>query len=123
LKPACGLSTLSVRLEAALKIVPVAKLADLPPGNCRSVDADGFCVAVCNVGGAIYAVDNTCPHAGGPLGEGQLTGELIKCPWHGWRYDVRTGERPENPDIKVECFQTHVENDVIHVHLSDGTHT
>jgi nitrite reductase (NADH) small subunit len=123
LKGACGLSTLSVRLETLLKIVPVAKLADLPPGRCRSVEADGFGVAVCNVDGTIYAVDNTCPHAGGPLGEGQLHGELIECPWHGWRYNVRTGERPVNPDIKVECFQAHVEKDVIYVHLPNGTQT
>jgi len=102
-----------------VKIVPVAKLAEVSPGNCRSVQADGIGVAICNVNGTIYAVDNTCPHAGGPLGEGSLDGELIACPWHGWRYNVRTGERPENPEIAVSCFPVHLEDDVIHVVLPD----
>jgi nitrite reductase/ring-hydroxylating ferredoxin subunit len=103
--------------ESLVKIVPVAKLADVPPGTCRSVEADGIGVAICNVAGTVYILDNTCPHAGGPLGEGSLDGELIECPWHGWRYNVRTGERPENPEITVSCFQVHVENDIIHVLL------
>lgn len=100
-----------------MKIVPVAKLAEVPPGTCRSVEADTIGVAICNVDGTVYAIDNTCPHAGGPLGEGSLDGELIECPWHGWRYNVRTGERPENPEITVDCYVVRLENEVIHVLL------
>ena len=102
-----------------MKVVPVGTLAEVPAGSCRSVEADGMSVAICNVDGTIYAVDNTCPHAGGPLGEGSLDGELVECPWHGWRYNVKTGERPENPEITVDCFRVQVENDVIHVVLPD----
>lgn len=102
-----------------MKSVPVVKLAEVLPGHCRSVQADGIGVALCNVNGMIYALDNTCPHAGGPLGEGSLNGELIECPWHGWRYNVRTGERPENHDIAVSCFPVHLKDDVIHVMLPD----
>jgi nitrite reductase (NADH) small subunit len=102
-----------------VKIIPVGKLAELTPGSCRSVEADGMGVAICNVDGTIYAVDNTCPHAGGPLGEGSLDGDLIECPWHGWRYNVRTGERPENHEITVDRFHVQVENDIIHVVLPD----
>ena len=102
-----------------MKVVPVAACADIPSGHCRSVQADGLGVAICNVDGTIYALDNTCPHAGGPLGEGSLDGELIECPWHGWRDNVRTGERPENPEIAVGCFPVHVKDGVIHVVLPD----
>lgn len=102
-----------------MKIVPVAKLAEVSSGTCRSVQTDSIGIALCNVNGTIYAVDNTCPHAGGPLGEGSLDGELIECPWHGWRYNVRTGERPENPEIAVSCFPVHLEDGVIHVVLPD----
>lgn len=102
-----------------MKVIPVAKLSDVPPGSCRSVDADGFGIALANVDGTLFAVDNTCPHAGGPLGEGTLMGKLIECPWHGWRYDVQTGERPENPKIKIDCFQVHVEDGVVHVLMPD----
>ena len=108
-----------------MKRVPVANINEVPPGSCRSVEADGIGVAVCNVDGTVYVVENTCPHAGGPLGEGSMDGELIECPWHGWRYNVRTGERPENPDITVTCYPTHIEHDVIHIflpnHAADST--
>ena len=74
--------------------ITVAKIEELPPGTCKSVEAQGILIALCNVGGTVYALDNTCPHAGGPIGEGTIIGDVITCPWHGWRFNVRTGERP-----------------------------
>lgn len=98
----------------------VAKLSDLKPGECLAVEAGGLVIALFNVNGAIYALDNTCPHAGGPLGEGALEGHLVACPWHGWRYDVRTGVRPENPDFKVACYPVNVEDNRISVVLPES---
>lgn len=95
------------------KRVTVAKLSDLPPGDCRSFKAGKITLALCNVGGTVYALDNCCPHAGGPLGEGFLDGDCVECPWHGWRYNVKTGERTENPQIKVDCFPVHIDGDKI----------
>lgn len=100
-----------------MKLIPVAKITDLEPGSCLSVEADGIGVALFNVDGTIYALDNTCPHAGGPLGDGTLYGDIVKCPWHGWRYNVRTGERPENPEIKVACYGVQVEGNLIKIAL------
>lgn len=101
-----------------MKFVPVAKLSDLEPGSCLSVEAEGgLLVALFNVDGKIYALDNTCPHAGGPLGEGTLSGEIVECPWHGWRFNVRTGVRPDNPDFTVARYDVQVEGDVIKVSL------
>ena len=97
------------------KCISVAKVADLEPGACLSVEAGGVGVALCNVNGMIYALENTCPHAGGPLGEGTLAGEVVECPWHGWRYNVRTGEKLGNPEIKVTCYQVQVTGDLIQV--------
>jgi len=97
--------------------VSVATLADLKPGTCQSVEVEGYGVALFNVNGRIYALDNTCPHAGGPLGEGRLEGSIVTCPWHGWRFDVRTGERPENPEIKAGCLRVRIEGDEIRVWL------
>ena len=88
--------------------VTVAQADDIPPGACRTVEVDGIFLALSNVDGTFRAVDNTCPHAGGPLGDGCLDGELIECPWHGWRFNVRTGERPENPEIRVTCVEVRV---------------
>lgn len=98
-----------------MKKVAVAKTVDLMPGTSLSVEANGIGVALFNVDGRIYALDNTCPHAGGPLGEGKLNGEIIECPWHGWRYNVRTGERPENPEFKVVCYPVEIEEGLIYV--------
>lgn len=102
-----------------VKLVTVAKLTDLLPGQCLAVEVDGLGVALFNVEGTIYATDNTCPHAGGPLGEGLLTGHIVKCPWHGWRYDVRTGARPENPEFKVACFPVEIEEGLIKIRVPD----
>ena len=89
--------------------VTVAQVDEIPPGTCRTVEVDGIFFALCNVNGTFRAVDNTCPHAGGPLGEGSLDGEVLECPWHGWQFNVRTGERPENPEICVTCVEVRVQ--------------
>lgn len=99
------------------KFVPVAKVTDLEPGTCQSVEVEGYWVALFNVEGTIYALDNTCPHAGGPLGEGKLRGDIVTCPWHGWRFNVRTGLRPENPDFQAGCYRVNIEGDEIRVWL------
>ena len=99
------------------KRIAVASTADLPPDACLSVEAEGMGIALCNLNGTIYALDNTCPHAGGPLGEGHLEGDCIVCPWHGWRYQVHTGARPENPDFKVDRFPVTIDGDSIVVEL------
>lgn len=105
------------------RFVPVAHIADLKPGACQSVEVEGYGVALFNVEGRIYALDNTCPHAGGPLGEGRLEGDIVTCPWHGWRFNVRTGERPENPEIKAGCLRVQIQEDEILVWLPpDDTH-
>jgi nitrite reductase (NADH) small subunit/3-phenylpropionate/trans-cinnamate dioxygenase ferredoxin subunit len=101
------------------RLITVAKLADLPAGECLSVEVEGLGIAVFNVAGTIYATDNTCPHAGGPLGEGTLLGHIVECPWHGWRYDVRTGERPANPEFKVACFPVEIEGGLIKIRVPD----
>ena len=104
-----------------MKYIDAAKLSDLPPGSCLSVDLDdtGRGIALFNVGGELFALDNTCPHAGGPLGEGTLQGDLVRCPWHGWRFNVRTGRCVKNPidEWAASCFPLKVENGTIQVAL------
>ena len=99
------------------KAIPVDKLSDVRPGECLTAKAGKIGIALCNVGGTVYALDNCCPHAGGPLGEGVLDGECVECPWHGWRYNVKTGERPENPEIKVNRYEVQIEGDTIKILL------
>lgn|SRR5690348_7261676 len=90
------------------EFVTVATANQIPPGTGRTVEVHGVWIALFNVDGVFYAVDNTCPHAGGPLGEGHLSDAVVECPWHGWSFDVRTGERLGNPHITVACCAVRV---------------
>ena len=89
--------------------VKVACVADIPEGTGRSVEANGRRVALFNVGGAIHAMDGTCPHRGGPLGEGMLRGSIVTCPWHFWRFDVVTGQATDVPESCIEKFGVRIE--------------
>jgi nitrite reductase (NADH) small subunit len=102
-------------MDSSPLYVTVAQVDEIPPGTCRTVEVDGIYLALCNVDGTFRAVDNTCPHAGGPLGEGSLEGEVLECPWHGWRFNVRTGERPENQKICVTCVEVRVQGKDVQV--------
>ena len=79
----------------------VLDAAEVRPGEVIEVLAGSRPLAVANVGGTIYAVDSTCPHAGGPLGDGHLDGHTLTCPWHGWGYDVRTGRSLVDESVAV----------------------
>ncbi|MCA9471652.1 MAG: nitrite reductase small subunit NirD [Nitrospirales bacterium] len=79
------------------RFITVAKTEEIAPGSCRSVELQERSLALFNLDGTIYALDNTCPHAGGPLGEGTIEGQLVACPWHGWKFDIPTGTCMKNP--------------------------
>lgn len=94
--------------------VRVAKVTDVPVGQGLVVQAGDRTLALFNVDGAYHAIDNVCPHRGGPMGDGDLDGRLAVCPWHGWRWDVTTGANANNPAVKIACFATRVvEGDVL----------
>ncbi|TAH39519.1 MAG: non-heme iron oxygenase ferredoxin subunit [Planctomycetota bacterium] len=96
------------------EFVKVADRGAIPPGTGKVVQAGGKALALFNVAGQFYAIDNTCRHRGGPLGEGMLDGTTVTCPWHGWQWDVCSGASAFNPAISVGCYPTKVEgNDVM----------
>lgn len=98
--------------------IDVAHSSEVSPGTCRSVEVKGHCdVALCNVDGEILALQDTCPHAGGPLGEGTLDGNIVQCPWHGWAFDVHTGQCLKNPvpAWSVNRYPARVQNGIIQV--------
>ena len=97
--------------------VKVAIKDEVPDGEGRVVEAGGKTLAIFNVGGTSYAIDNTCAHRGGPLGEGDLDGTVVTCPWHGWRWDVTSGANANNPAVKVACFPVSVEGGDLFVEL------
>lgn len=89
----------------------------LSPGEVTEVIIGGTAIAIANVDGSFHALSNACPHAGGPLGEGQLEGSLLRCPYHGWTFDVADGACRTNPDVRATTFDVHVERDAVCVRL------
>ncbi len=99
------------------QFVKAANLRDLPPGSAKAIEISGKAIALFNVDGKIHALDNTCLHRGGPLGEGFVEGDLVTCPWHGWQYKIATGELVGDPSIKVAAYPVEVQNGEILVEL------
>lgn len=97
--------------------VRIAAVGEVTTGEGRVVEANGRTLALFNVAGQYFALDNSCPHRGGPLGEGDLEGRTVTCPWHGWRWDVATGANVNNPAVKVGCLPVSVDGDAIFVEL------
>jgi nitrite reductase/ring-hydroxylating ferredoxin subunit len=77
--------------------VKVAETKDIQPSNLKAVDVAGERVCIVNIEGKYYALGNVCTHVGGPLDEGTLEGYEVECPWHGSKFDVRTGEPTKPP--------------------------
>ncbi len=97
------------------EFVKVARIGDLEPGEGTVVVVNGTRIALFNRGGMFYAIRNSCPHMGGDLGEGSLDGDIVTCPWHGWRFDVRTGKSPESEVVGVRTFEVKVVGEDIYV--------
>jgi 3-phenylpropionate/trans-cinnamate dioxygenase ferredoxin subunit len=104
----------------------VAPVSAIPPGSRKLVQVAGRAVVVFNVGGEFFALADRCPHKGGPLSKGHLTGlvlatepghyrycrrgEIIRCPWHAWEFDIRTGKSWCEPErIRARHYRVHVE--------------
>jgi nitrite reductase/ring-hydroxylating ferredoxin subunit len=95
----------------------IGQAADVPVGEGRVVQVEGKALALFNVDGAFYALDNACAHRGGPLGEGDLDATVVVCPWHAWRWDVKTGANANNPAVRMPCFPVSVDGGRVFVEL------
>ena len=91
----------------------IAKVSELPKGTGKTVDVDGKTIALFNCDGKFYALDNACQHHGGPLAEGMIAGTSVTCPWHGWQYDIPSGQCATDPSVKNQRFEVKVEGDDI----------
>ena len=94
-----------------MSAVRVASVTDVPPGTGRTVTVGARAVALFNVDGTFYAIDGTCLHRGGPVGDGDLEDRVVTCPWHGWQYDVTTGEHTFDRSIGLRRYTVRVEGD------------
>ncbi len=98
--------------------VKVADSSEIPAGGKKLLDVDGRAIALFNVAGVFYAIDDVCTHDGGPLAEGELEGTEIRCPRHGARFDVRTGKALSFPAFEpVETLPVEVRGEAIYLDL------
>ena len=101
-----------------MREIRAAALADVTPGAPHLVEAEGTRLVLVRVGDSVHALADTCTHRGGPLGEGRLAGNRLTCPWHGWMFDVRTGQCLFPPrGAAVSSFPVRIEGDDVWVEL------
>ena len=89
--------------------IDAGSMADLPAGRARAFDVNGRRIALFHTASGVFAMDNTCPHRGGPLSEGDVIGSEIICPWHLWGFELATGRCPGNPEIAVTTHEVRID--------------
>lgn len=98
------------------RVITVGKAESVPPGRGATVKLnDGTEVAVFNVAGTFYAIENFCPHKGYPLADSRLYGPVVECDWHGWRFDVRNGHCFTDAKCSIENYEVRVEDGWIRI--------
>lgn len=98
-----------------MEFVAVARVEDLAPGAVRAVRVGEEEIALAHCDGGFYAVQGHCIHLQGPLGEGHLEACTLTCPWHGWQYDVRTGQNEFDLAIQLRTYDVQVEDGEVRV--------
>jgi nitrite reductase (NADH) small subunit len=115
----------------------VCRETDLAPGERIICDLDGLSVGVFNVGGSLYALHNRCPHKGGALCRGPVTGtnlptsdfdyaygrdgEIVRCAWHGWEFEIATGRSLVDARVRARTYPVEVEDGEVYVLIRNGS--
>ena len=95
----------------------VAALSEIAPGTTKRVELAGLSMLLCNVDGAVYAIEDVCTHDGGPLDQGELEGTCVVCPRHGATFDVRSGDPTMPAVMPVATFPVDVRGEDVYVEL------
>jgi 3-phenylpropionate/trans-cinnamate dioxygenase ferredoxin subunit len=115
------------------ELIEVCAVGDLKPGQTKIIDVKGRSIGVFNVRDEFFALANLCPHAGGPLCRGQITGtsvadkpyevfwrrtgEIVRCPWHSWEFEIATGKTLTDPTRAVRTYKTIVNNGHVYIEM------
>jgi len=101
------------------EFIKVANTSDLPAGRAVVIEVEGRTIALFNVKGEFFALDNICIHRGGPVGEGFVDQNnlTVQCPWHGWIYSLATGASPTDSMARIEKFEVRVEGEEVQIAL------
>jgi NAD(P)H-dependent nitrite reductase small subunit len=101
--------------QAETEFVAVCAANELAPNASKVVQVGDLAIAVFNVSGQIFAINDRCPHKGASLGNGLLVDGVVTCPAHNFKVDVRTGRNPKTPALKVACYRVIVEGGIVKV--------
>jgi nitrite reductase/ring-hydroxylating ferredoxin subunit len=100
------------------RFVEVAKKSEIAEGSAIAVEVEGKRLAIINLDGEIYAIDDDCPHEGGPLSEGRISGEEIECPWHTSHFNIKTGRVTMDPATEdVATYKVRLIGDAVEVEI------
>lgn len=100
------------------KFIQIARKSEIPKGSAKCVEVEGRRIAVFNLGDEFFGIDDVCPHAGAPLSEGTVDGGEVECPWHGARFNLKTGDVLAPPaEEGVKKYAIRVTGDLIEVEI------
>ncbi len=100
------------------RFIEIARIDEIAPGEAKMVEVEGKKIAIFNREGDYYAIDDTCPHARGPLSEGEVEGEVVTCPWHGSEFNIKTGKVLGTPARRgVDSYRVQVEGSIIKIEV------
>ena len=99
------------------QLIAVGKTGEIPDGEAKVVTVNKKDVAVFNDGGAFFAIDDCCPHAGASLAGGFVEDGTVTCPWHAWRFRLADGAWADNPKVKTGCYKVQVIGDEVFVEV------
>ena len=100
------------------RFVEVARKSEIPEAGAILVEVEGKRLALINLSGEIYAIDDECPHEGGPLSEGTISGEEIECPWHTSHFNIKTGRVTMDPATNdVATYRVRLVGDTVEVEV------
>jgi nitrite reductase/ring-hydroxylating ferredoxin subunit len=100
------------------RLIKVAAVNELSPGQGKSVQVDGKDIALFNVNGTYHVIDAVCPHEDGPLHQGEVEGDTIICPWHGYDFSVMTGECSVDPNLRVLTFVAKIQGNDVFIEMA-----
>ncbi|MEK6950584.1 MAG: Rieske (2Fe-2S) protein [Nanoarchaeota archaeon] len=100
-----------------MSLTKAGTVSEVKPGQGKPILVNGKSIALFNVDGKFFALDNTCPHAGGPLGEGMLEQNTVVCPWHGWEFDVTSGNCLVPGGFQLKSYKVEVKGEEIWVEV------
>lgn len=103
--------------EVESRWLRVAHAKEFPPREGREVEIAGRKIAIFHLPEGFFAVANACPHRGGPLADGIVSGTTVVCPLHGWKFDLPTGQMLAEPSACVETFRVRVDDEIVSVEI------